>query len=198
GIRMQTGAYRGDVMDYLFELASAPDVYEAITIDKQNKEARELLFYAFLREEHPTTWTTEIVHAFYSKPEFAARIWKNLRYCETFRRMLARYVLDGLTTWVRQPDWKDVPATARRYTDKFGTNPDAAVREYAEALKQDREEIDRVCDATKQYPPPPAFLRALIANNTALVEKKNVLLAFLRALIEKIGFIQKRNSDPRG
>jgi hypothetical protein len=83
-------------MDYFVELA-VPDVHDAITREQNagSEEANDLLLYDFLRGEHPTAWVAEVVHAFYANPPFAARVWKNLRYCTASRRKLAAYVITG-------------------------------------------------------------------------------------------------------
>ena len=127
-------------MDYFVELASVPDVLEAIQRERDRKltyaaQADELLLSDFLRDEHPSAWTAEIVRAFYRTPEFAAHVWLNLRYCESFRQRLSENKLRTENTW--QWTKKEADPVIQPHAERFATEPDRAVKECADAIRDD-------------------------------------------------------------
>ena len=151
-------------MDYFLELASHPDVLEAIRRErdrnlKHAKAADDLLLSEFLSEEHPTAWTIEVLRAFYRTPEFAARVWRNLRYCEGFRQRLSEYKLRADSRWWSSTK-DDVPAI-NEAVKKFGREPRKAVQECSEAIREDTI-IERLIQETGLRPEPPTFLRVLM------------------------------------
>ena len=151
-------------MDYFVELASVPDVLEAIQRERDRKlshaaEADELLLSEFLREEHPTAWMDEVVRAFYRTPEFAARVWVNLRYCESFRQHLSENKLRTESAW----HWtkRTADPLIQPYADKFGKEPRKAVKECADAIREDRY-VEGLIQECGLLPDPPTFLRTLM------------------------------------
>jgi len=107
-------------MDYMAELAEHPNVLEALALlraDVVKGMARAPLEPAaaaalerlsqcssFLRDEHPHTWVTELIHAFYQTPPLAAAAWKYLRYCAGFRHTLAERLLLEKRRWRLRPE----------------------------------------------------------------------------------------------
>jgi len=119
-------------MDYFLELAGVPDVREAIQLD-ESQDAKSLLLYDFLRDEHPTTRTAEVVHAFYKNHELASRVWRNLRYCNAERLKLAEHVLRNQGSWRWTSRLTDVDPLSLKYAPKFAEQPLEAVRAYGPA-----------------------------------------------------------------
>src|SRR3954447_8475179 len=166
-------------MDYFVELANTPDVHEAIVRDDENQRrkaneprpasegkeangrnmASRLLLREFLREEHPAAWATEIIHAFYECPAFAARVWTQLRYCRASRLRLAEHQLREASGW----SWnKTVPhLRIKPYVEMFGHDPDKAVHDCGLAL-DDPDAVDELLRRSGLYPEPPSFLRTLM------------------------------------
>lgn len=151
-------------MDYFVELANTPDVLEAIRRERDRnlphaKEADDLLLSEFLCEEHPTAWTIEVVRAFYRKPEFAASVWVNLRYCERFRQRLSEHKLRSENRWWSST--KDGVPAIREAVKKFGTEPRKAVQECSAAIREDKV-IHGLMKESGLLPDPPTFLRTLM------------------------------------
>jgi hypothetical protein len=151
-------------MDYFVELASVPDVLEAIRREHDRKlpraaEADELLLSEFLCEEHPTAWTIEIVRAFYRTPELAAHVWFNLRYCERFRQQLSEHKLRVESRWWSST--KDGVPAIREAVKKFGTEPRKAVQECSVAIREDKV-IEALMKESGLLPDRPTFLRVLM------------------------------------
>jgi glycerophosphoryl diester phosphodiesterase len=151
-------------MDYFVELAHVPDLLEAVQRVRDReprsaKEADDLLQSEFLREEHPSAWIAEVVRAFYRTPALAARVWVNLRYCESFRQRLAEYTLGTESAW----SWKTkqpVPVI-QKYIDQFRTDPRAAVKAFAALIREDRH-VEKLMGESALLPEPPGFLRVLL------------------------------------
>jgi glycerophosphoryl diester phosphodiesterase len=151
-------------MDYFQDLASHPDVLEAIRRESDRnlahaKAAHDLLLSEFLREEHPTVWTVEIVRAFYRTPKFAARVWVNLRYCEQFRQRLSLHKLRAESR--RSSSTDDGDPDIRDAVKKFGRHPREAVQQCSAAISKD-EVIEDLMKKSGLLPDPPTFLRTLM------------------------------------
>jgi hypothetical protein len=97
-----------DIMDYMAELAEHPDMYAAPVAVKgelgcslsderdspcgflhqlvgaapenDNAVAHSDSPKRDLHTQQPHAWITEVIHAFYARPQLAARAWKQLRY----------------------------------------------------------------------------------------------------------------------
>jgi hypothetical protein len=152
-------------MDYFVELAGTTDVLEAIQRDKRldhSQEADDLLLYDFLREEHPSAWTAEVVHAFYKAPAFAVRVWRNLRYCDGWLLTLAEGVLRDDSRWIHKARLAAVDPVSQQFQSQFATAPVAAVKGYAATLRDRPLTVDELCKQSGLHPEPPAFLRTLM------------------------------------
>ena len=108
-------------MDYLAEIAGAPDAREAVRRLAADPDApRHLLEFpcADLHTKVPAIWRAELTNWLYCKPAFAARLWLELRYCRVHRERVARA---AITTAERRPipmsgiDVAKVRASLERY-----------------------------------------------------------------------------------
>jgi hypothetical protein len=150
-------------MDHLVELARHADALQAINIEG-GPSAQALQRVVFLTDEHPNTWIAEVVHAFYADPEFASRVWVNLRYCGTFQKALAERVLDLRSTWW---SWRTAPQEVKQLLTKehlavFNEDRAKGIATCAEQLASNRETVDILCERTNAFPPPPTFLTDLM------------------------------------
>lgn len=150
-------------MDYLVELARHPDILQAIDIEG-SPAAQALRRLAFLTDEHANTWIAEVVHAFYADPEFASRVWVNLRYCDTFRKVLAERVLDLRSArW----GWRTVPQDVKRllpeeHVAAFKKDRARSIAAWAKQLASNPEPVNILCEKTNTFPSPPTFLADLM------------------------------------
>ena len=164
------------------ELAEHPNVLEALTllradvgkgtqradIDAQAQSALDQLFrrYAFLRDEHPHTWVTELTNAFYCSPLLVAATWKYLRYCARYRHSLAERLLLEKRRWRLHPEIPRellalVPARLEhefRYGDRAN-----AIEKLARWLRRNPKMVDQLCEQTRHGPPPPELIADLLA-----------------------------------
>ena len=100
------------------------------------------------------------MHQFYAHPDFASRVWVNLRYCAAFRRRLAQSdVNKDLSAWQKwwQSSEEHVAAVSRG-PPNFHPIPSRSTR----------------CAAKhKMYPDPPTFLSDLIANENLTPDQRD-------------------------
>jgi hypothetical protein len=168
-------------MDYMAELAEHPDALEALTLlhadviagtarVKLGREAaaplkRLIGRYKFLRDEHPHTWITQLIHTFYNHPPLAAATWKYLRYCTSYCLATAELLLIEKRRWrFRQGVPREI---LTRVPDEFdeayrrGNQPNA-IRALAMHLRTERDSIDMLCKQTRLGPTAPEFIADLL------------------------------------
>ena len=165
-------------MDHMLELARHRDVPEALRLIIEDPDqptdagARELVTHAgkllkmeFLATEHPNAWAIEAVHAFYESPVLAANVWVKLRFCRTFRKELADIQLReeaAKKRWWQSPgSWRDT-AGSRSGTGAQPPDRETKVREYASRLDAEPSMVKQICQETKAFPEPPAFIGDLL------------------------------------
>ena len=149
-------------MDYLVELARHPDILQAIDMES-GRPAEDLRQIAFLADEHPNAWIVEVVHTFYAEPVFASRVWVNLRYCDTFRKVLAEQVVDLRSAWWR---WRSVPQAVKQLLpeESFADLKKGREKPIAACAQQldTHDTVDVLCEHLSTFPSPPAFLTDLM------------------------------------
>jgi glycerophosphoryl diester phosphodiesterase len=138
---------------------------ECADASAHQSRAQDLIRYQFLIEEHAVAWRAEVVRAFYACPDFASRVWTNLRYGTRCRERLAERVLrdQRRPSWLRTPSLHDVSCTPQvDDLERYRTDRVAAVRNYADRLGRDPETVDTLCLTTGLIPDPPSFIRAVL------------------------------------
>lgn len=171
-------------MDYLVELARRPDLLEAIkhkSLDA-SEPAKSLLGVDFLATEYPNAWVVEVVHQFYAHPEFASRVWVNLRYCATFRRQLAEYAVDKVSS--RWSKW--LLSTAR----------ETAIQKKTSELSSDSQQVHDLCEESRLFADPPTFLRDLIADENLTPQGQDERIQELLADPEKVRDLASKKKIP--
>src|SRR4051812_25137274 len=80
-------------MDYMIELATHPDAWQALRRCSADPVAQRLISRGSLRIALPGAWSAELVDAFYTTPALAAGLWSALKYCAAFRTEVAEAAL---------------------------------------------------------------------------------------------------------
>jgi hypothetical protein len=174
-------------MDYMVELASHPDLLEAIGMETGTR-AESLKKVAFLAEEHPNAWIAEVVHAFYEDPAFASKVWVNLRYCATFTPRLAEHTLGERAKRLKWRPRKraDKPGAPLEHVKRFKEDRRAAIEGYAAVLGRNRAEIDKLCAEQHTHPEPPGLLNDLITAEGIESDKRDARIRALLADLKQV------------
>jgi hypothetical protein len=84
-------------MDYFVEIAENPDIQEALgrlynepNYPEDLQQTRPSEDGPLLSDTHPSIWRAEIVNWFHLHPGFAAAVWRELAFCISERKRLAR------------------------------------------------------------------------------------------------------------
>ena len=160
-------------MDYMTELASHPDIAEALdALAGEWQGARWLLGkvpppeppgVGFLRDKYPNAWLAEVIHEFYREPRLAAEVWKELRYCRRSRESLESLMRASATAWQFKPARPRTEtvqdADVLKAYQRDASPSDAANAPSREAI---RSHVEKHSAAVGHWHEPPQFIAGLI------------------------------------